>query len=105
MDQKENAASRASVDAVVLRPPMPDDDMPLTSEWLKEVCHCENREGLYGFDNDSFWFEIEDHGEDCFGFWMGGTEWDGERIKTRGNVRDVCWLIGCQWFSDCWGSP
>lgn len=86
------------------RPVMPDDNEPITQEWLAEVCYSNHAEDLYGFENESIMFEIEVLESGKFEFSMAGFEIPFDRIKTRGDVRDVCWLIGCPWFDECWGN-
>lgn len=87
------------------RPVMPDDNEPITKEWLEKVCYAQNDADNFGFESDEFWFEIEFDEDGKFICFMAGNEITTERIKTRGDVRDVCWFIGCEWFGECWGEP
>lgn len=80
--------------ATVSRNALVDDDEPLTDEWFRNRWPEDHQEDRYAVECDSgVWFEVDLYGENCFAFHIGGCGWDGERFKTRGDVRNFLWYM------------
>jgi hypothetical protein len=82
--------SRCSTDQYI---PRTDDELPISDEWFRDNWPEEHREDNYAVECPVGWFEVSLYGEDCFSFHLSGYAWDGERLKTRGDVRRLLWYL------------
>jgi len=85
-----SCSSRCSTDQYI---PRTDDALPISDEWFRDNWPEEHREDNYAVECPVGWFEVSLYGEDCFSFHLSGYAWDGERLKTRGDVRRLLWYL------------
>lgn len=82
---------------ITKRPACDDDDVSLSDDWIREnIPLRRSPEDCYSIEcAKNVWFEV-DMRKHCFKFLVCGAGWNGKRLQTRGNVRDLLWLLGAE---------
>jgi hypothetical protein len=91
-DNEDSVTTDCSTD-LKQREALPDDGERLSDEWFRDRWPDEG-DNCFGIECDSgMWFQVELYGENCFGWAVGGSVWDGDNFQTRGHVRDFLWYL------------